>query len=195
MGILTESPRGSPPDSARRNGVNALFQRIRGLVQMLWREVAKFGVVGAAAWVIDTGIYLWLMNGQMHSGQVWAKAWATVVASIFAWVANRYWTFRHRRQSNAKREFVMFALMNGIGLLIAAACVAFTKYVLGLDSTTAMFVSGSVVGLVLGTIFRYFAYRFWVFSEVMDQEEEFKTDHELLEKLPTHSQAVVPKAE
>lgn len=171
--------------------MNALLQRIRGLVQMLWREVAKFGVVGGVAWVIDTGIYLWLMNGPMHSGQVWAKAWATVVASIFAWVANRYWTFRHRRQSNAKREFVMFALMNGIGLLIAAACVAFTKYVLGLNSTTAMFVSGSVVGLVLGTIFRYFAYRFWVFSEVMDQEEEFKADHELLEKLPTHSQPIV----
>lgn len=162
--------------------MNKLYERVAGLVRMLWREVAKFGVVGAVAWVIDTSIYLYLLKGPMHSGEIWAKGWATVVASIFAWAANRYWTFRDRKQNNPMREFLLFALMNGIGLLIAAGCVAFTKYVLHMNGTLAMFISGSVVGLVLGTIFRYFAYRFWVFNDVLDQDEKFAGDHELLRR-------------
>lgn len=157
-----------------------LYRRAVGLVQMLWREVAKFGVVGAVAWVIDSAVFLFLMNGPLHSGEVWAKGWATVVASIFSWAANRFWTFRHRKQNNAWREFILFAVMNAIGLLIAAGCVAFTKYVLDMTSQSALFIAGSVVGLVLGTIFRYFAYRFWVFNEELDEDEAFAGDRELL---------------
>ena len=157
-----------------------LYERLLGLARMLWREVAKFGVVGAVAWVIDTAVFLWLMQGPLHSGEVWAKGWATVVASLFSWAANRWWTFRHRKQNNAVREFVLFFVMNGIGLLIAAGCVAFTKYILELTGPTAMFISGSIVGLVLGTIFRYFAYRFWVFNDELDEDEAFRDDRERL---------------
>ncbi|RKW70633.1 GtrA family protein [Galactobacter caseinivorans] len=163
-----------------RTSVNKLYQRVLGLIRMLWREVAKFGVVGAVAWVIDSAIFLYLMNGPLHQGEVWAKGWATVVAALFSWAANRWWTFRHRKQANAGREALLFFLMNAIGLLIAAGCVAFTKYVLNMNSQAAIFIAGSVVGLVLGTIFRYFAYRFWVFNEALDQEPEFAGDHELL---------------
>lgn len=172
-----------------------LYERLLGLVRMLWREVAKFGVVGAVAWVIDTAVFLWLMQGPLHSGEVWAKGWATVVASIFSWAANRWWTFRHRKQNNAVREFVLFAVMNVIGLLIAAGCVAFTKYVLEMTGPTAMFISGSIVGLVLGTIFRYFAYRFWVFNDEMDEEEAFRGDHELLRREPRTGAVAVIEAD
>ncbi|MFJ2618796.1 GtrA family protein [Glutamicibacter sp. NPDC087344] len=161
-----------------------MFERIRlkitGLVSLLWREVAKFGVVGGVAFVIDSGIYVWLLHGPMSDSQVKAKIIAGVVATIFSWLANRFWTFRHRRQANVVRELVMFLIMNAIGLGIAAACVWVTKYWLGLSDPTSLFVAGSVVGLVLGTIFRFFAYRFWVFGAEMDQEEKFAHDHELL---------------
>lgn len=167
-----------------RTAVSHLYQRLLGVVRMLWREVAKFGAVGAVGWIIDTGVYLYLMNGSLHQGEVWAKGWGTVAASIFTWVANRYWTFRHRKQTRVVREFVLFFIMNAIGLLIAAGCVAFTKYVLEMTSQFAMFVSGSVVGLVLGSIFRYLAYRYWVFNESLDQEEGFEDDHELIGRDP-----------
>ncbi|WP_346922407.1 GtrA family protein [Glutamicibacter creatinolyticus] len=138
--------------------------KIRGLVSTLWREVAKFGVVGGAAFVVDSAIYLWMLSGPMSDSPVKAKIVAGVVATLFSWVANRYWTFRHRRQANVVRELVMFLVMNAIGLGIAAACVWVTKYMLGLTDTTSVFIAGSVVGLILGTIFRFFAYKFWVFG-------------------------------
>ena len=157
-----------------------IWDKLMGLASMLWREVAKFGVVGGVAFVIDSAIYLWLLKGPMSDSEVKAKIVAGVVATMFSWVANRYWTFRHRRQANVVRELVMFLIMNAIGLGIAAACVFVTKYWIGLTDTTSIFIAGSVVGLVLGTIFRFFAYRFWVFGAEMDQEEEFAHDRELL---------------
>ncbi|GGL81695.1 GtrA family protein [Glutamicibacter protophormiae] len=161
-----------------------MFERIRlkitGLISLLWREVAKFGVVGGVAFIIDSGIYVWLLHGPMSDSQVKAKIIAGVVATLFSWLANRFWTFRHRRQANVVRELVMFLIMNAIGLGIAAACVWVTKYWIGLTDPTSLFIAGSVVGLVLGTIFRFFAYRFWVFGAEMDQEENFAHDHDLL---------------
>lgn len=49
------------------------------------------------------------------------------------------------------------------------------------------------MGLVLGTIFRFFAYRFWVFNEELDQEPEFSHDHELIEP-HHHGKAAAPVA-
>lgn len=153
--------------------------KIQGLVSLVWREVAKFGVVGGAAFVVDSAIYLWMLSGPMSDSPVKAKIVAGVVATMFSWVANRYWTFRHRRQANVARELVMFLVMNAIGLGIAAACVWVTKYILQLTDTTSVFIAGSVVGLILGTIFRFFAYRFWVFGD-KNIAPELRTDKALV---------------
>ena len=158
-----------------------IVDRIKGLMGLFWREVAKFGVVGGVAFVIDTGIYLWLLNGSMAGHPTKAKIISAAVATVFPWLANRYWTFRHRRQANMFREVFLFIVMNGIGMGIAAACVYISHWVLGFESTTADFISGSVVGLVLGTIFRFFAYRFWVFTEELDAEPGYTEDHKLIQ--------------
>ncbi|WP_240629833.1 GtrA family protein [Specibacter cremeus] len=159
-----------------------VYARIKGLVGLMWREVAKFGVVGGLAFVIDTGIFLWLLSGSFSAHPTKAKIISAAVATLFSWIANRYWTFRHRRQANMVREVVMFIIMNGIGMAIAAACVYVSHWVLGLESVSADFISGSVIGLVLGTIFRFFAYRYWVFTAELDAEPGFDHDHDLLEK-------------
>ena len=158
-----------------------IIDRIKGLMGLFWREVAKFGVVGGIAFVIDTGIYLWLLGGSMGAHPTKAKIISAIVATAFSWLANRYWTFRHRRQANVLREVTLFIVMNGIGMGIAAACVYISHWVLGFESTTADFISGSVIGLVLGTIFRFFAYRFWVFTDELDAEPGFSGDRKLIE--------------
>jgi putative flippase GtrA len=161
--------------------INSVTDRVKGLVSLFWREVLKFGTVGGVAFVIDSGIYLWLLYGPMTGHPTRAKIIAAFVATIFSWVANRYWTFRHRRQANIVREAVLFAVMNGIGMGIAAACVYVSHWVLGFEDPFSDFIAGSVVGLILGTIFRFFAYRFWVFTDELDQEPEFAHDHEIFE--------------
>jgi putative flippase GtrA len=87
------------------------------------------------------------------------------VATVVAWLGNRYWTFRHRRRATMRHEFMLFVVMNIGGLLIAVGCLGFSHYVLGLTSALADNISGNAVGLALGTVFRFWAYRQFVFTE------------------------------
>ncbi len=141
-----------------------LYITLRDLALKLWREVAKFGAVGGVAFIIDSAIFLWLISGPMHDSHVKSKAIAVAVATLFSWVGNRYWTFRHRRTRTKTRELVMFVLMNLIGLAIQSGCVVVSYYLLGLTSATASFVSGSIIGMGLAMVFRFIAYKFWVFT-------------------------------
>lgn len=151
--------------------IKSLWSRGVGLFQLLWRELAKFGVVGGVAFVIDSAVFLWLITGPMGDSHVKAKAIAVAVATLFSWIGNRYWTFRHQRTRTRMRELAMFILMNVIGLLIMSGCVAFSYYILGLRSELASFVSGSIIGMVLAMCFRFVAYKMWVFTGSGDAEQ------------------------
>ena len=63
-----------------------------------------------------------------------------------------------------------------LGVGIEAGCVWFTNYVLGLTDARSSFVAGGIVGLVLGTVFRFVAYRYWVFSSQLNTEPDFADD-------------------
>jgi putative flippase GtrA len=80
-------------------------------------------------------------------------------------VGNRYWTFRRRRQATPVRELVQFVFMNVIGMLIAVACLAISHDLLGFTSSLADNISGNLIGIGLGTLFRFWAYRRFVFTE------------------------------
>lgn len=146
--------------------------RIRGWYDLLAREVAKFGVVGLCAFVVDTALYNYFVFGLPGSSEPGAffdmplrgKIAATAFSTTFAWVGNRYWTFRHRRRAARAHEFALFVVANIIGLAIAVACLGLSRYGLGLSSQLADNVSGNGIGLVLGTLFRFWAYRTFVFA-------------------------------
>ncbi|MFQ4148359.1 GtrA family protein [Arthrobacter sp. LAPM80] len=147
-----------------------MITRLMNLVALLWREALKFGAVGGLGWIIDNGIYTILWHGPMSEGTIKARVVSTIIATLFAWFANRYWTFRHRKSERVWKEFALFLLMNGFGLGMVLACQVISRYVLGLTSFTADFIAGGVVGLVLATIFRFLAYRYFVFNEELAGE-------------------------
>ena len=151
-----------------------MIDRAHALWNLFVKELAKFGVVGAAAFAINAGLVWVLMHTQYFAeSHIKAKVVATVVAIIFSWVANRLWTFRDKRQEDKRKELVQFLVANGIGMGIELGCLGVSYYVLGLTSATASFISGTIIGTILGTIFRYFAYRFWVFRTELDQDPDF----------------------
>ncbi len=148
----------------------ALFTRLRRSVDLLYREVMKFGAVGGVAFVVDTGVFNLLLHSAVGESvgldhkPLTAKTISVLVATVVAWLGNRYWTFRHRRRASVRREFVLFGIMNAAGLAIALACLGFSRYILDLDSPLADNISGNVIGLALGTLFRFWAYRTFVFT-------------------------------
>jgi putative flippase GtrA len=132
---------------------------------MLVRELMKFGVVGSVAFVVDVGLF----NLLLHSTDkpLTSKTIAVVVATTVAYAGNRTWTFRRRRRSGLGREYILFFLLNGVGLAIALTCLAVSHYVLGFTSRLADNIAANVIGLALGTTFRFLSYRRWVFPELL----------------------------
>lgn len=152
------------------------------IVHRLWREVAKFGIVGAVSFVVDMGLFNILISGSMSGKVTTAKIISGAVATAVAWLGNRYWTFRHRRNRPVHHEVGLFFLVNGIALGISALWVAFTHYVLHLEGSLWLNIN-AFIGIGLGTLFRFWTYRRFVFAAELDEEETPLTT------TPTHSPA------
>lgn len=138
-------------------------QRISGAARRLGSEVAKFGTVGALAFVIDVGLFNILRAGVLADSPLTAKTISVVMATGFAYLANRNWTYRDRARTGYRRETALFFATNAAALLISWACLATTHYLLGFDSQLADNISGNGVAVALGTMFRFWVYRTWVF--------------------------------
>jgi len=145
-------------EAAQVGSVRKLYERFRQLIH----EGAKFGVVGVIGVIITDGGTN-LLRAQYHLGWLWATTIATIVATCFAFVASRYWTFKHRERTSVPRETALFFLLNAIGLLIQLAPLGFTVHVLGRTANLPANIA-LVVGIGLGTIFRFWAYRKFVWT-------------------------------
>jgi putative flippase GtrA len=137
--------------------VSGAVARVRHLIP----ELAKFGVVGAIGAVVDLGGSAFLY-GTVHLGPLTSKAIAVSAACVVTYLGSRFWTFRHRENQALPREVTLFIVLNGVGLLIAEIVIAITAYAFGARDQVA-YNAASVIGTGLGTIFRYFAYKKWVF--------------------------------
>jgi putative flippase GtrA len=137
-------------------------KRLRRVVH----ELAKFGSVGAVAFVINFGLFNLLhASAGAGLGPLTANGVATVVATTFAYFANRYWTFRHRDRTGLGREYALFFGLNAVGLVITELFLGFGHYVLSMTGTLAA--NGFlVIGTGFATLFRYWAYRRWVFLAI-----------------------------
>jgi putative flippase GtrA len=134
-----------------------LYERFRQLIH----EFAKFGVIGVLGLIITNGVYDVLHN-HLGVGPVTSTTIATIVATAVAYVGNRYWSFRHRTRTSIVRETVIFFVLNGIGLLIQDAAVAFNYYMLGMQHNKAAGFIALNVGIALATVFRFWSYRRFV---------------------------------
>ena len=141
----------------------------------IYREAAKFGAVGLMALVIDVGLFNLLMyagGGVLNDRPLTAKVISVVFATTFSYFANRFWTFKHRGRTSYAREYILFFVLNAIGMGIALGCLWFSHYALGLTNVFADNISANVIGLALGTVFRFWSYRKWVFPEVEDVDDK-----------------------
>jgi putative flippase GtrA len=139
-------------------------------LRTLLTQLTRFGLVGLIGLVIDVGVFnllrvTVLSPEAMHEGPVIAKVISTSLAIVANWMGNRHWTFARERRGHLAREGAEFFLVSFGGMLIGLACLYVSHYVLGFQSLLADNISSNVVGLALGTAFRFWGYRVWVFRE------------------------------
>ena len=143
--------RGTQRDGLPVTGVSKVYERFRRLIH----EAAKFGVVGAVALALtEAGTNL--LHFQAGLGPVVSNLIASLVATVASYTGNRYWTFRHREGSSMPREYLLYMVLNGLGIVIQLACVWFGYYHLGLHGKLGYNVA-LVAGIALGTLFRFWS--------------------------------------
>lgn len=143
-------------------------------------QFARFGTVGLLGLVVDIGVFNLLRSTLLepelhHNGPFVAKVISTSLAIIVNWVGNRYWTFRAERRKRLWREGLQFAVVSVGGMGIALFCLWVSHYLLGFTSVLADNISSNVIGLALGTAFRFWLYRAWVFRPQVVQEAPVST--------------------
>src|SRR6266704_3169554 len=124
------------------SGVRRLYERFRLLIH----EGAKFGIIGGIGVIVYNLVNGWL-HFSLHRGPLTSATVAVVVTTLISYVANRYWSFRHRERTTVPRETVMFFALNGVGLLIQWAVVGFTYYGLGETGEGAKFLIVGLIGI------------------------------------------------
>jgi putative flippase GtrA len=146
---------------------------VKKLIALFYERIVKyalkFGTVGLIAFFIDLALFNLLRVGVFGTGHalqspLGASAVSIAVATLFTWVANRYWTFREHRRRNYILELFEFLVVAAGGMAINLGCVWFSHYVLGFTSLLADNVAKNVVGLGFATLFRFLMYRFWVYG-------------------------------
>ena len=138
--------------------LRGLYVRFRQLIH----EFAKFGIIGVIGLIITNGGYILLHSHGV--GPVTSTTIATIVATTVAYIGNRYWSFAHRERTSVPREGLIFFVLNGIGLLIQDAVVAFNSYILHLEHHKLAEFLALNIGIALATIFRFWSYRKFVWA-------------------------------
>jgi putative flippase GtrA len=127
-------------------------------------ELFRFGAVGGVNTVIDFA----LVNALLFIGPLKAKIVAAVVATTVSYVLNRQWTFQTRDRRSVRREYVIFFGLNGVGLLIQGAVLGVAKYGMHFNEANPddrlAFNIANAAGIGLAMIFRFWAYRTFVFT-------------------------------
>ncbi len=138
--------------------VHGLYVRFRQIIH----EFAKFGMIGVIGLTItNVGYALLHSHG---AGPVTSATIATIVATIVAYIGNRYWSFRHRERTSVPREGTIFFVLNGIGLVIQDIVVAFNSYALHLEHHKVAEFLALNTGIAIATVFRFWSYRKFVWA-------------------------------
>jgi len=163
---------GAPPQGAPRVENPHRGGRLRRLVARHLGSSLKFLVVGGVVFVIDAAMYNVLVfldpvhgwgHGVLFAHPVTAKVLTIAFASVLTYLGNRLWTFADRPTPRTTRSIVAFVVVNLIASALQLGCLAFSRYVLGLDSPLADNISGTLIGQIVSTSFRYVTYGRFVF--------------------------------
>lgn len=150
-------------------GLRGLYARFGYLVQ----ETLKFGAVGGFGVVVNILVFN-LCLYQLDLAPVRSSIISTAVAICVNYIGNRFWAFKHRKSADQRREMLLFLLFSGVGMAIEAGAVAVSHYLLDFTSSKADNIAKYAIGLPLGTLFRFWSYRTWVFTgthaDALDRE-------------------------
>jgi putative flippase GtrA len=149
------------------------------------RELLKFAVVGGFCFVITVAVNYSLKLTILGAKPVTALAIAVVIATIVSYVLNREWAFRTRGGRERHHEAALFFVISGIGVTLNSAPLWVSRYLLDLQvphvsrlvQEIADFSMGMIVGTLIAMLFRWWAFKKWVFPNENARGDKVRRQH------------------
>ncbi|MGW7534604.1 GtrA family protein [Amycolatopsis sp. NPDC054798] len=144
------------------------------------RELLKFAIVGGTTFLVDNGVWYLLKLSVLESKPTTAKAIAIIVATIVSYVLNREWSFRTRGGRERAHEATLFFLISGVAVVVNLIPLLISRYWLHLEvphvsrfvQEVADFASGSIIGMLLAMVFRFWGFKRWVFPDELGERRK-----------------------
>ena len=142
-------------------------------LQRLGGEAAKFSAVNVVATIVAVvlfnvfvhGVAMVFRPGPLNDWPVTAWFVANCVGMGISFYGSRRYAFKHRRPSGPGGGALNFTMVNLASFVIPMACLWITRNTMGWDSALADNISANVVGAALGMLFRFWAFRRFVFKK------------------------------
>lgn len=151
-----------------------VLRRVGATARTAWalflRELSVFGVVGLVNLGVDVALFN-LCSQVLGIDPLLSKVIATTVSVTSAYFMHRHWTFAHRARTRFRREYLLFFGLNAVALVFGLAVLAVARYGLGVDGVVGLNVA-NLLGIGLGTAFRFWSYKRWVFLAQPEDEPE-----------------------
>ncbi len=130
------------------------------------REVVVFLGVGGTGYVVDVATFNALLSTPGLAGRdpMIARVIAVGVAMVVTYLGNRFLTWRGRSSEEVARQVTLFVVFNLVGMGFSVGALFVSHDLIGLTGRVADNLSANVVGLLLGTAFRYWSYKRYVFT-------------------------------
>ncbi|GHF78126.1 putative flippase GtrA [Amycolatopsis bartoniae] len=137
------------------------------------RELLKFAMVGGLCFVLTNVVNYALKLTILHDNPVTALILAVLVATVVSYVLSREWSFRTRGGRERQHEAALFFLISGISVGLNSVPLAISRYVLELRTPhvglitqeVADYFSGMILGTLVAMVFRWWAFKKWVFPQ------------------------------
>ena len=113
-------------------------------MKTLLSQLAKFGMVGIVATIIDFGIMNLLHHGA-HLDILFANTAGFVVSLIFNYVASMKFVFEHKDGMSRRREFIIFVVLSVIGLILNDGIVLALNKGLSIEANVAKIAATALV--------------------------------------------------
>ncbi|MFW0795978.1 GtrA family protein [Gordonia sp. CPCC 205515] len=135
-------------------------------------ELIKFALVGGTTFIFDLAIFYLLTFTVLEAKPVVARVISGTLATILSYILNREWAFKNRGGHEKAHEALLFFVISGIGVVLAAAPLWVANNLFDIRANVDRvelaiidFVLGFIIGNILQMGFRFWALRKFAFPE------------------------------
>ena len=136
-----------------------MLSRLSNLYHTYGQQLFRYVVAGGVAFCVDFGL-LWLLHQYVHLSLLLSQAISFSAGVVVTYLFSIRWVFDYRSVANHTAEFLVFALINLIGLGLTTLLMWLFAERIGIH-----YLLSKVLTTVIVTLWNFFAKRKTLFSK------------------------------